>query len=121
MMGKTLARVGAISMGGYYALNEDLFRSVNGKVDRSGFMAGWLSPSIDVPRIDKIVLAWDIQTGKNALGASGAGAYLYFPPAIDILMGPVFFFEDGLQPGGSRSLWTAQLDVDLDLLAGGKK
>ena len=121
MIGKTFARVGTTSVGGYYALNADLFRSASGKVERSGFMAGWLSPSIDVPRIDKIVLAWDIQTGKNALGASGAGAYLYFTPAIDILMGPVFFFEDGLQPGGSRSLWTAQLDVDLDLLAGGKK
>jgi len=121
MIGKTLPRVGATSIGGYHALNENLFRSASGKVERNGFMAGWLSPSIDVPRINKIVLAWDIQTGKNVLGATGGGAYLYFTPAIDLLIGPVFFFEDELQPGGSKLLWTAQLDVDLDLLAGGKK
>ena len=115
VIGKTLPRVGAISIGGYYALNKDLFRSADGGEARSGMMAGWLSPSIDVPRIDKIVLAWDIQTGKNALGATGGGAYLYFTPAIDLLIGPVFFFEHELQPGGSKSLWTAQLDVDLNL------
>jgi len=121
MIGKTLPRFGAASIGGYYALNKDLFRSASGKAERSGLMAGWLSPPIDVPRIDKIVLAWDLQTGKNALGATGGGAYLYFTPAIDLLIGPVFFFEDELQPGASKSLWTAQLDVDLDLFAGSKK
>src|SRR6266850_971300 len=121
MIGKTLPHAGAASIGGYYALNENLFRSADGKEGRSGFMAGWLSPSIDVPRIDRIVLAWDIQTGRNVLGATGGGAYLYFTPAVDLLLGPVFFFEDELQPAGSKSLWTVQLDVDLDLSAGGKK
>ncbi len=120
MIGKALPHVGAASIGGYYALNDDLFRSADGTVARSGLMAGWLSPSIDVPRLDKIVLAWDIQTGKNALGATGGGAYLYSTPAIDLLIGPAFFFEDELQPAGSKSLWTVQLDVDLDLLSGGK-
>ncbi len=121
MIGKSLPHVGVASIGGYHALNKDLFLSADGSEARSGFMAGWLSPSIDVPRIDKIVLAWDIQTGKNVLGATGGGAYLYFTPAVDLLIGPVFFFEDELQPGGSKSLWTVQLDVDLDLSAGGKK
>jgi hypothetical protein len=121
MIGKSLPHVGVASIGGYYALNEDLFLSADGREARSGFMAGWLSPSIDVPRIDKIVLAWDIQTGKNALGATGGGAYLYFTPAVDLLIGPVFFFENELLPAGSKSLWSVQLDVDLDLLAGGKK
>ena len=120
MIGKTLPQVGAVSIGGYYALNEDLFLSADGKEERSGLMAGWLSPSIDVPRIDKIILAWDVQTGKNALGATGGGAYFYFTPAIDLLIGPVFFFENELQPGRSKSLWTVQLDVDLDLFAGKK-
>jgi hypothetical protein len=120
MIGKTLPQVGAVSIGGYYAMNEDLFLSAEGKEQRSGFMAGWLSPSIDVPRIDKIVLAWDVMTGQNAVGATGGGVYLYFTPAIDLLVGPVFFFENELQPGGSKSLWTVQLDVDLDLFAGKK-
>ena len=121
VIGKTLPHVGVASVGGYYALNDDLFHSADGSVERSGLMAGWMSPSIDLPRIDKVILAWDIQTGKNSLGATGGGAYVYVTPAVDLLIGPVFFFEDELQPGGSKSLWTAQLDVDLDLLAGSKK
>jgi hypothetical protein len=120
-IGKTLPHVGAASIGGYYALNEKLAVSADGKKARSGLLAGWMSPSIDLPRIDKILLAWDIQTGKNAVGATGGGAYVYFTPAIDLLIGPVFFFESELQPAGSKSLWTVQLDVDLDLLSGGKK
>jgi hypothetical protein len=118
MIGKTLPRFGAASIGGYYALNEELFHSADGSEERSGLMAGWMSPSIDVPRIDKIILAWDIQTGKNALGATGGGVYVYVTPAVDLLIGPVFFFENELQPGGSKSLWTVQLDVDLDLMGG---
>ncbi|MGH7499102.1 MAG: hypothetical protein ACREL3_09665 [Gemmatimonadales bacterium] len=116
VLGKTLPRIGSVSAGGYYALNEDLARSSDGKDARSGLLAGWLSPSIDVPRIDKIILAWDIQTGKNVLGATGGGAYFYFTPAIDLLTGPVFYFDKELQPGGSDWLWTVQVDVDLDLL-----
>ncbi len=121
MIGKSLSHAGVASIGGYYALNKDLFHSADGREARSGLLAGWMSPSIHAPRIDKIVFAWDIQTGKNVLGATGGGAYLYFAPAVDLLVGPVFFFEDELQPAGSKSLWTVQLDVDLDLLAGGKK
>jgi len=118
VIGKTLPHVGVASVGGYYALNDDLFHSADGSVERSGLMAGWMSPSIDLPRIDKVILAWDIQTGKNSLGATGGGAYVYVTPAVDLLIGPVFFFEDELQPGGSKSLWTVQLDVDFDLMGG---
>ncbi len=115
VLGKTLPHVGSLSLGGYYGLNKDLFLSAMGKEERSGLLAGWISPSFDLPVIDKATLAWDIQTGKNALGATGAGVYLYVTPAVDLLTGPVFFFEDQLQPGGSKFMWTLQLDVDLDL------
>jgi hypothetical protein len=120
VIGKTLPRIGALSLGGYYALNDDLVRSADGGEARSGLLAGWQSPTIDLPRIDRIVLAWDIQTGKNALGATGGGAYVYFTPAVDLLIGPVFFFDDESQPGGSKSLWTVQLDIDLGLSGGAK-
>jgi hypothetical protein len=112
-VGKTVPHIGAVSIGGYYGLNEDLFLSSTGQSERSGLLASWQSPSIDLPRIDKIVLAWDIQTGKNVLGATGGGAYVYFTPAIDLIIGPVFYFDEALQPGGSSWLWTMQLDVDL--------
>lgn len=120
VLGKTLPRVGFASVGGYYALNEDLFRSVDGDVERSGLLAGWASPAIDVPNIDKIMLTWDVQTGHNVLGATGGGLYLYFTPAIDLLTGPVFFFEKELQPGGASWMWSVQLDVDIDFLSGGQ-
>jgi hypothetical protein len=115
MVGRTFPRVGALAVGGYYGLNRDLFRSAGGAERRGGLMAGWFSPAIDVPVIDRIHLTWDVQTGRNVFGATGGGAYFYVTPAVDVLMGPVFFFEKDLQPGGSSWMWSIQLDVDLDL------
>ena len=59
----------------------------------------------------------DVQTGSNVFGAGGPGLYVYFTDNIDLLTGPVFFFDPALQPGGRRMLWTVQLDVDVTLLA----
>jgi hypothetical protein len=115
MLGKTLAHVGTPSLGVYYGLNEDLFRSLQGGDERFGIMAGWTSPSIDVTYLDKIAFCWDIQTGHSAAGATGAAVYAYFTPSISLETGPVFFFEKELQPGGSEWMWSVQLDVDLDL------
>jgi hypothetical protein len=120
MLGKTLP-IGFLSVGGYYALNENLFRSSEGDEQQSGLMAGWTSRSIDTPFIDKVLFAWDVQTGKNVLGATGGGAYFYFTPAIDLLTGAVFFFDQNLQPGGSSWMWSVQLDVDLDFRSGGNQ
>jgi len=119
MLGKTLAHVGMPEIGVYYGLNEDLFRSASGDDERFGIMAGWYFPAIDVGLIDKLVFCWDIQTGHNVLGATGGGVYAYITPAIDVLTGPVFFFEKELQPGGTEWMWSVQLDIDLDLLSGG--
>jgi hypothetical protein len=83
---------------------------------RSGVIAGWLSPALDVPSIDKLQLAWDVQTGKNVFGATGGGLYVYFTPAIDLLIGPVFFFDHELQPAGARTLWSVQFDAGVSLL-----
>lgn len=121
MLGKTIPHVGFAQIGGYYGGNESLFRTAAGDEARSGLLAGWVAPSIDVPLIDKVVFAWDIQTGHNSLGATGGGATLYITPAVGLLMGPVYFFEPELQPGGSRWMWSMQLDVDVDLLAGHKQ
>jgi hypothetical protein len=120
-IGKTLPRIGTASVGGYYGLNEKLFLSAGGQSARSGLLAGWISPTMGAGRMGKLNLAWDVQTGKNLLGATGGGAYLYVTPAVDVLTGPVFFFEKDLQPGGASWMWTIQLDVDFDLLAGNKK
>jgi hypothetical protein len=58
-----------------------------------------------------------VMTGKNAFGGGGPGIGNYYTPAIDILTGPIFFFDKALQPPageGSAMMWTVQLDVDID-------
>ena len=114
MMGRTFEGIGILSAGGYYGLNGNLFRSSDGDVNRSGFMAGWFSQPITCPAVDHLNFAWDIQTGKHVLGATAAGVYVYFTPKVDLLMGPVFFFDEDLQPGASKWMWSMQLDADLD-------
>jgi hypothetical protein len=116
MVGKTFPRIGALSLGGYYGLNQDLFRSSEGEEARAGVMAGWSSPAIEVPMLDHVNLTADIQSGDNVLGAMGGGVYLYVTPTVDLLVGPVFFFDRDLQPGGARWMWSLQLDADINLL-----
>jgi len=116
---KTFPYVGTLVAGGYYGLNDKLFVDASGNKQQVGFLGGWQSPDIVIglTGLNKINLAADIQTGKNAFGAVGGGVYFYFTPAIDVLTGPVFFFESAKQPGNASWLWTVQLDVDFDLSA----
>lgn len=116
VVGSTFPRVGSLAAGGYYSLNPDLFVSSKGETVRSGFIGGWFSPAIDVPAIDRIHLTWDIQSGENVLGGTGGGVYFYITPSVDVLTGPVFFFDKDLQPGGSSWMWSMQVDIDMDLL-----
>jgi hypothetical protein len=108
---------GYVAVGAYYGLNADLFVGSNGKVVRSGAMLGFLSPDIvfDAKALKKITIAADVQTGQNVLGAWGAGVNLYFTDTISLLTGPVFYFDPAPQPGGSSTLWTLQLDIDIPL------
>ena len=116
-LGKGFGPAGTFGLGAYYGTNPRLFVDSTGAVKRTGLLASWMGPDITVglSGLDKIVLAGDVQTGKNAFGAIGGGIYFYFTPAIDLLVGPVFFFEKDLQPGQASWLWTMQLDVDVDL------
>jgi len=118
-MQHTIPTVGGyVSVGGYYALQDRLFQASDGSgTQRAGFMGGVVSPDINVnlPWLSKINFAADVQTGKNAFGAAGGGITLYFTDKIDVLTGPVFFFDSGSQPGGRQWFWTVQLDVDLPL------
>jgi hypothetical protein len=113
---KTLPYVGTIAVGGYYGLNENLLVDETGEpVDQGGFMASWVSPEIKVgkPALDKIFLMADVMTGDHAFGAVGAGVGLYFTESIALLTGPVFFLNEDVV--GQSTMWTMQLDVDLDI------
>jgi hypothetical protein len=116
--------VGTLVAGGYYGAGGDdaLWTSSDGAVHRAGVMGAFVTPDIvlDLTGLKKINFFADVMTGKNAFGGGGPGIGLYFTPAIDVLTGPVFFFDKALQPPvppggeGSSMMWTVQLDVDID-------
>jgi hypothetical protein len=120
MIQKNFPWGGYIAAGGYYGVGPAvLWTSSDGNENRLGFMGAISAPDINVniPGLKKIVPVADIQTGKNAFGAAGFGLYFYFTDTIDLLTGPVFFFDKALQPGGSSFLWTVQIDIDVNLLS----
>jgi hypothetical protein len=117
MAQKTLPVGGYIAGGIYFGTNDALFTNSEGKVVKTGAMVGWFSPDINVglKGLKKIDLAADIQTGKNILGGGGFGVYFYFNDYVSLLIGPVFYTDKALQPGGASHLWTTQIDVDIPL------
>jgi hypothetical protein len=118
---KSLPIGGYISAGVYHGLGPDLlYTNSDGKVVKTGGIFGWSSPDIKVglTGLSKIDIIADVQTGKNAFGAGGVGASIYFNDYIDLIVGPVFYIDDKLQPGGAKHLWTTQLDVDIPLKKG---
>src|SRR5712671_1306992 len=118
-MQHTLPSIGGyVSVGGYYALQDKLFQASDGSgTQRAGFIGGFVSPDIVVnaPWLQKITVTADVQTGKNAFGAAGGGLVFNFTDKIDVLTGPVYFFDAASQPGGRQWFWTVQLDVDMPL------
>lgn len=120
-VGKTTP-VGLLGVGGYYGAGSKLlWTGSDGKVNRAGFMASWVSPDIVVnkPGLNKVIFLADVSTGKNWFGAVGGGIGFYFTPAIDVLTGPVYLFDKNLYsstaPYNTNFMWTVQLDVDADL------
>jgi hypothetical protein len=108
---------GFVSAGGYYALSDTNFHASTGEVNRAGFIGGIGSPDINLnlPWLQKITVAADVQTGNNAFGAAGGAVSFYFTDRISVLTGPIYFFDRDMQPGSSRVMWTMQLDIDMPL------
>ena len=117
MAQKTLPFGGYVSAGLYHGTNDVLFTNSDGKIVKTGAILGAASPDINVglKGLKKVLVVGDVQTGKNVFGAGGFGVELYFNDYIDLIVGPVFFIDKALQPGGKRTLWTTQLDVDIPL------
>lgn len=112
---KNLPWGGYLAAGGYYgAGSKILWLGSDGSENRAGFLGAVAAPdwNVGLPGLKKIVLVADVQTGKNVFGAGGVGAYLYFTDSIDLLTGPVWFFDSDLQPGQRNVLWTVQVDID---------
>jgi hypothetical protein len=122
MVQKNLPFGGYVAAGVYYGLgSKALWTSSDGEENRFGVMAAIAAPdiNINIPGLKKIVPVADIQTGKNVYGAGGVGLYFYFNDSIDLLTGPVFFFDGDIQPGKSSWLWTVQIDIDVSIFNSG--
>lgn len=117
MFQKALPVGGYVAAGLYHGLNRTLLTNSDGDVATTGAMVGVVSPDVSVglKGLRKFNIAADVQTGKNVLGAWGFGTNIYFADNVSLLVGPVFFLDPDLQPGSSKYMWTAQLDVDLPL------
>lgn len=115
MFQKAFPAGGYVAAGLYHGMSDVLFTNSDGKVVKTGAMIGVFSPDIPVgvKGLKKLNLAADIQTGKNVLGGGGFGLYLYFTDTVDLLIGPVWYTDRKLQPGGASWLWTAQIDIDI--------
>src|SRR3990170_3851997 len=91
MIGKTIPQIGRVHIGAYSG-NKDLLKSSTGEEEATGFMIGWDRWLVK----DKFMLAADYASGDNAVGGGGFGLYWFFAPNASVLMGPVFFNDDGI-------------------------
>ena len=117
MAQKALPKGGYVAAGVYHGFSDALFVNSDGDTVKTGALIGYLSPDLQIglKGLKKINVAADVQTGKNVLGAWGFGVNVYFADNVSLLLGPVFFLDKNLQPGGKRALFSAQLDIDIPL------
>lgn len=117
MFQKALPKGGYLAAGLYHGTNSVLMTSSDGEVNKTGALIGWASPDVQIGLrgLRKLNFVADVQTGDNILGAWGFGSNVYFADNVSLLVGPVYFFDRNLQPGGSKYMWTAQLDIDINL------
>jgi hypothetical protein len=114
VLGKTIPGVCRLFAGGYTG-NHDVLRNARGEAAASGLMVAFdrgLVPVADAAggSFNRLVLAGDYASGKNAFGGGGLGLYYYFGPNISLLTGPVWFNEESLN---GKWKWTTQLDVNV--------
>lgn len=117
MVQKAMPIGGYVSAGVYHGLSKTLFTNSEGNVVQTGAMLAIVSPDVPVglKGLKKVNFIADAQTGKNVFGAWGAGTTIYVADNASLIVGPVFFLDKALQPGGKDVLWTVQLDVDVPL------
>lgn len=123
-VGKTFKYVGTLTLGGYYG-DDKLLVDAKGNKANAGFMVSWYRPLTELT--DKLGVGVDYQSGKNSLGALGAGITVFPLPAAGVIVGYVHFNEvtgacttlGRLCVAGdeTQDMWTLQADVDMDFKA----
>lgn len=105
IIGKTLPYELGRLHAGYYNGKSNILVSGTGKKEDDGVMVGFDRYIYK----DKVMLAADYASGKNAIGGGGVGVYYFFTKDISLLVGPVWFNDRALN---GKSKWTLQLDIN---------
>ncbi len=118
-IGKTLP-VGTVVVGGYYGAGSKLlWTGSDGNVNRAGALASYTTPdlNLNLTGLQKINAFADVATGKNWFGGMGVGVGFYPTSTVDVLTGPVWYFDKDLAKSiyGASTVWSVQLDIDFDL------
>lgn len=113
VVGKTIPVLGRLTVGPY-AGNSKVLVDKNGEKENTGYMVAFdhgFMPAKDAAgnEYNKVVIAADYASGKNALGGGGFGVYYFLTKDISLLTGPVWFNEKAIN-GAMK--WTTQLDIN---------
>jgi len=113
VIGKTIPVLGRVTIGPYIG-NAAALKNKDGNTENTGFMVAFdhgFLPAKDAAgsEYNKVVLAADYASGKNAIGGGGAGLYYYFTKDISFLTGPVWFNEKAIN---GTWKWTTQIDIN---------
>lgn len=106
VIAKTFPVVGRLSVGGY-AGDKEVLVDENGKKDNTGFLLSWDRSMAEIS--DKLWVAVDYMSGKNAFGALSAGAAWSFSKNVSLLVGANFYNKT--ETGGKPTI-TTQLDIN---------
>lgn len=114
VIGKSVPGVGRFSLGPYTG-NSKLLVDAQGEKENTGFMAAFDRGFMPVngpdgAEFNRLVLAVDYASGKNALGGGAVGLYYYFTKNISLVAGPVWFNEEAIN---GKTKWTIQLDINI--------
>lgn len=118
VIGKTIPGIGRLSAGPYIG-NDKVLVDKDGNKENTGFMVAFDRGFIPVKdasgsEYNKLVLAADYASGKNAIGGGGVGLYYYFTKDISLLTGPVWFNEKAIN---GEWKWTIQLDINVPIFS----
>jgi hypothetical protein len=109
VIGKTLTKNFRMHVGYYYG-NKNLLVSSAGKKQNNGFMLAFdygFNPTKE--GYNKYAVVADYASGKNALGGGGVGLNYNFSPKAGIIVGPVWFNDQGIN---GKVKWTTQFDLN---------
>jgi hypothetical protein len=112
-VGKTIPRIGSVSVGGYKGLKPKLLRSASGKDQDLGYLISFYRTL--EPWTERVAITADYMSGKNVFGGGGVGLNFWFTKSIGLIAGWVWFNDEELNQPFRDGVFTIQLDIDFNL------